>query len=100
MIFPRVFAFALVTLPGLAGCVGDPPAQPTPPGPVMCATDQELFHAACVDPALRYEPAERVDHDNVAAFGDPLTRLQLPDPPKSGFRIVAPPRTLAPGEEL
>ena len=100
MISPRAFALALLALPGLAGCGDYLRTETTPPGPVMCPTDQELFHGACVDPALRYEPAERVDHDNVAAFGDPLVQLKLPDPPKSGFRLVAPPRTLAPGEKI
>ena len=85
MISPRAFALALLALPGLAGCGNYLRTETTPPGPVMCATDQELFHGACVDPALRYEPAERVDHDNVAAFGDPLVQLKLPDPPKSGI---------------
>ncbi|MFS8068587.1 MAG: hypothetical protein ACMG6S_19695 [Byssovorax sp.] len=82
----------------LAGCAGDP-AAPSP-DPLPCAAGQELFQGACVDPARRYEPAARVDHDNVAAYGDPLTQLKLPDPPRSGFRIVAPPRRLAPGEEV
>jgi hypothetical protein len=65
-----------------------------------CSPDTELFDGACVDPSARYEPAERADEDNVVAYGDPLATLDLPDPPKSGFRIVAPPRTLAPGEEV
>lgn len=65
-----------------------------------CPSGTERFQDRCVDPAARYEPDERVDHENVVAYGDPLTRLDLPDPPKSGFRLVAPPRTLAPGEEV
>lgn len=65
-----------------------------------CPAGSERFDGACVDPSARYEPAERIDHDNVVAFGDPLTTLVLPEPPKSGFRLVAPPRTLAPGEEV
>jgi hypothetical protein len=91
-------ALAPATLAVLAGCAGDP-AAPSPE-PRACAAGQELFQGACVDPARRYEPDGRVDHDNVSAYGDPLTQLELPDPPKSGFRIVAPPRTLAPGEEV
>ncbi|MEP7119821.1 MAG: hypothetical protein ABJE95_02880 [Byssovorax sp.] len=96
----RASAFVVVALTSVTGCSGEPPTETTPPNPTACAADQELVHGACVDPALRYEPAARVDHDNVSAFGDPLTQLQLPDPPKSGFRIVAPPRKLAPGEEV
>jgi hypothetical protein len=76
-----------------AACSSAPPATPA------CAAGEELFQGACVDPARRYEPAVRLDMDNVVAFGAPLTQLMLPDPPKSGFRIVAAPRTLAPGEE-
>ena len=86
----------LAALAALPGCAGDSPS----PDPLTCAKGQELFQGACVDPARRYEPAARVDHDNVSAYGDPLTQLKLPDPPRSGFRIVAPPRTLAPGEEV
>jgi hypothetical protein len=95
----RAFAFALVSL-SAAACTSEPPTETTPPGPATCKADQELFHGVCVDPAERYEPTDRVDHDNVAAYGDPLVQLKLPDPPKSGFRLVAPPRTLAPGEEI
>ncbi len=68
-------------------------------GSLSCPEGQEAFRGACVDPVARYEPEERLDHDNVMAFGDPLTQLQLPDPPKSGFRIIAPPRTMKAGEE-
>ena len=50
--------------------------------------------------ARRDDPNERVVHDNVAAYGDPLTQIKLPDPPKSGFRVVAPPIKLAAGEEI
>jgi hypothetical protein len=78
-----------------------PPAPaPPPPRPIVCAPGEELFRGGCVDPATRYEPVERVDRDNVTAYGEPLSELTLPDPPKSGFRLIAPPRTLAPGEEM
>jgi hypothetical protein len=72
----------------------------SPPGTTACAANEELFQGACVDPAQRYEPAQRVDTDNVIAFGDALTQLELPDPPKSGFRIIAPPRSMKPGQEV
>jgi len=90
----------------LLGCSGVD--EPCPPGTEPsdgacvepCAAGTERFDGACVDPAARYEPAERIDHDNVVAFGEALTRLDLPDPPRSGFRLIAPPRTLEPGEEV
>ncbi|WP_434041912.1 MULTISPECIES: hypothetical protein [Sorangium] len=78
----------------LSACAG---LEPSPPA--ACAPGEELFRGRCVQPAARYEPEERVDHDNVVAFGAPPVRLALPEPPRSGFRIIAPPRTLAPGEE-
>jgi Copper type II ascorbate-dependent monooxygenase, C-terminal domain len=65
-----------------------------------CPSGQEMFQGACVDPDERYEPAQRIDFDNVTQFGGPLTQLKLPDPPKSGFRVIAPPRTMMPGEEV
>lgn len=71
-----------------------------PAGPTPCAPDEERFRGSCVDPAHRYEPGSRMDPDNVVAFGEPLTELDLPEPPKSGFRLIAAPRTLAPGEEV
>jgi hypothetical protein len=49
---------------------------------------------------LRYEPDAPVDADNVVAFGEPLSVLQLPPPPRSGFRLIAPPRDVAAGEEV
>jgi hypothetical protein len=87
-------------LPLVLGCSTGPDDPDPNPKPEGCAEGQELFRDRCVDPALRYEPEERIDHDNVMAFGEPITALALPDPPKSGFRIVAPPRDLAPGEEV
>jgi len=68
--------------------------------PLVCDAGLVLYRGACVDPASRYEPGTQLDQNNVIAFGDPVTDLDLPAPPKSGFRIVAPPRTLAPGEEV
>jgi len=89
----RPLACALFVLP--AACSQDDAAAP-----LACPAGQEPFAGRCVDPATRYEPDERIDHDNVVAYGDPLTRLELPEPPKSGFRLVAPPRLLEPGEEI
>jgi hypothetical protein len=65
-----------------------------------CAAGEELANGACVESLRRYEPAERIDFDNVVAYGGMPKNLVLPDPPKSGFRLVVPPRTLAPTEEV
>src|SRR5262249_26532892 len=88
---PRGFVllFALFAV----GCSSNGPA------PADCAAGQELFRGRCVDPAQRYEPDQRVDEDNVVAYGDPLMELDLPPPPKSSVRLIVPPRTLKPGEE-
>jgi hypothetical protein len=49
----------------------------------------------------RYEPDQRLDENNVSdPAGIPLGQLELPEPPKSGFRLVAPPREVEPGEEI
>ena len=92
---PFVLVVPLALL--LVACSSGDPTAPDDPKPApTCAEGEELFRGACVDPAKRYEPSERVDLDNVVAFGEPLTELELPEPPKSGFRIVAPPRVLSP----
>jgi len=65
-----------------------------------CPQGHLLEEGACLDPERRHEPADRVDFDNVSAFGDPLEILNLPEPPKRGFRLVAAPLTVAPGEEI
>ncbi|HRI65303.1 MAG TPA: hypothetical protein PK156_13735 [Polyangium sp.] len=75
----------------LVGCAPDSSA---------CATGFVTYEGACIDPVRRYEPSTQLDENNVVAFGDALTELDLPPPPKSGFRIIAPPRVLAPGEEV
>lgn len=68
--------------------------------PPVCSAGEELVGGACVDPVRRYEPAEQADLNNVVAYGDPLTKLALTAPPKRGFRLIAAPRIVAPGEEL
>jgi hypothetical protein len=79
----------------LVGCSegGETVAQ----GP--CATGLERLHDRCVEPATRYEPDERLDHDNVVGYGPEPTMLDLPEPPKSGFRLWMPAMELDPGEE-
>lgn len=66
---------------------------------LSCPDGLEAFRGACVEGRLRYEPAAPLDPDNVVDYGAHLTQLSLPEPPKSGFRLVAPPRVMAPGEE-
>ncbi|MBM4363824.1 MAG: hypothetical protein FJ104_14180 [Deltaproteobacteria bacterium] len=68
--------------------------------PAECSRWEVREGDACVDPARRGEPEGPGDANNVVAYeGEPLT-LDLPPPPKSGFRLVVPPRRLAPGEEV
>jgi hypothetical protein len=94
----------LVVLPSMfsLACAGEGTSgtSSTTTEPPSCDKGEELFEGRCVDPAKRYEPDARLDGDNVVAFGDPLTQLTLPEPPKSGFRIIAPPREMQPGEEV
>ncbi|MCS6914232.1 MAG: hypothetical protein RMK29_12715 [Myxococcales bacterium] len=64
-----------------------------------CSAGELPEEHGCLDPARRHEPSVRLDQDNVVDFGVHLQHLRLPEPPRSGFRIVIPPRTLQPGEE-
>jgi hypothetical protein len=84
---------------GLAG-LGCGSAETGEASAPLCAEGLEAFRGRCVEPGTRYEPDAPLDQDNVLAYGDPLTRLAPPPPPRSGFRLVAPPVTLEPGEEL
>jgi hypothetical protein len=93
-------ALALVACTGTSPEPGDSTTTGTTSTSALCPSGTEPFQDRCVDPSARYEPDERIDADNVVAYGDPLTQLDLPEPPKSGFRLVAPPRTLAPGQEI
>ena len=90
---------ALVPLLLAGAACGDDPAQ-EPQAPLTCTGGLEAFEGRCVDPATRYEPDERIDQDNVVAYGDPPQHLDMPEPPKSGFRLIAPPRLVQPGEEI
>ena len=98
---PRPFAWSALVASGSAWFAATGCAKPTSDFDVHnLAVDAGVSEAPAPDPALRYEPATRIDDDNVSAFGDPSSALDLPDPPKSGFRIVAPRRTLEPGGEI
>ncbi len=84
----------------MALSVGCSSSDPRPdPEPVVCDQGLELFEGACVDPAARHEPEDRLDEDNVVSFTGEPTVLELPPPPKAGFRMILPPVELAPGEE-
>lgn len=72
----------------------------TSSAPTTCESGLVMYQGTCVDPVRRYEPSTQLDVNNVVAYGDSLTELQLPPPPKSGFRIVAPPRMVGPGKEV
>src|SRR5262245_59292222 len=89
-------AFELLPLCIVASCI----LSGCTLNPISCDPGLVMYEGSCIDPVRRYEPAAPLDKNNVVAYGDALTQLDLPDPPKSGFRIVAPPRTLAPGEEV
>ena len=55
----------------------------------------------CVDWNTRYEPKEQLDADNVVYYsGEALTQLELPPPPKSGFRLIMDPMTLEPYADI
>ena len=86
----------LATLLSMGCSSADPIAEPQP---LTCDEGLELFEGECVEASARYEPEERLDEDNVVSFTGEPTTLDLPDPPKAGFRMILPPVELAPGEE-
>jgi hypothetical protein len=67
---------------------------------VDCERGEVAHRGRCVDPMRRYEPEERIDFDNVVSYRPAQTVLDLPDPPRSGFRLIVPPRILEPGAEV
>lgn len=95
----RSFLPLPLALPWLVAC-SDALVPPPSQGASACGAGLELFQGACVDPATRYEPEIAIDADNVSAYGDPPQSLALPPPPRSGFRLVAPPRRMEAGEEV
>lgn len=93
----RSVSGAIVWCPlALAACSGTDSGT----APATCGAGHEIVGSACVESLRRYEPADRIDVDNVVSYGDAPKDLVLPDPPKSGFRLIVSPRTLAPGEEI
>jgi hypothetical protein len=75
---------------GIAGAGGGSPG---------CPSGQEFVDTRCVESWRRYEPSARLDFNNVVAYGEMPTELSLPEPPKSGFRLIVPPQDLGPGDE-
>jgi hypothetical protein len=73
--------------------------EPPPDAGSSCGADEVMEGGKCVNPLRRYEPDEQVDMDNVVSYSGE-SKLELPDPPKSGFRIIVPPMRLAAGEEV
>ncbi|HVU01330.1 MAG TPA: hypothetical protein VHE30_06245 [Polyangiaceae bacterium] len=65
-----------------------------------CSPPLVTENGACIDPLRRFEPKEQLDQDNVVSYGDVALTMKLPDPPKSGFRLIVPPRVLQPGDEI
>lgn len=65
-----------------------------------CGEGEVEYDGRCVDPRFRYEPEDRLDFDNVAYYSEePYILLELPEAPKSGFRLQIPPVDLEPGED-
>lgn len=98
LVLPSIAFAALAVACGGEGAETSP--APSPEQGLSCAAGEEAFRGRCVDPARRYEPDAPLDTNNVVDYGAALESLTLPDPPKSGFRIVAPPRDMQPGEEV
>lgn len=64
--------------------------------------DEEILTAwgECLPWAHRYEPEHQQDEDNVVYYaGTELQHLDLPPPPRSGFRLIADPFVLEPFEQ-
>lgn len=96
---PKAFACRLslfVPVIFLFACGGGAEADAN----LVCPPHLELFEGACVEGRTRYEPHTRLDQDNVVDYGAKLSEILLPEPPKSGFRIVAPPVEIEPGQEI
>src|SRR5262245_33729842 len=68
--------------------------------PEHCEGDLVPSANGCVEAYRRHEPKERVDRDNVVGYGNPVSQLKLPPPPKSGFRLVVTPKELEAGSEV
>jgi hypothetical protein len=64
-----------------------------------CQAHETERDGRCVDVIGYLEPEERIDFDNVVDHSDGALTLDLPDPPKSGFRLIVPPVELGPGGE-
>lgn len=66
-----------------------------------CPEGELLFDEKCRPDPFRHEPEEQLDENNVQYYSDEeLTTLELPPPPKSGFRIIMEPQWVEPGEDV
>ncbi len=88
---------ALVALSSLVGC-GSADDEGTDPE-VTCNDAEIVENGECILDPFRFEPDTQLDEDNVLYFsGKELTILtDLPDPPKSGFRLIMEPQDIPPG---
>lgn len=89
---------AAVSVTLACGSSGDEGEEP-PEGP-QCADSEVLENGECVLDPFRFEPEQQLDADNIIFYdeaGDGLTLLELPPPPKSGFRAIAEPQEIDPG---
>jgi hypothetical protein len=64
-----------------------------------CRSWERREAGRCVDPALAHQPETRLDMNNVAGDPSQIQMLELPEPPRSGFRLIVPTVELAPEEE-
>ncbi len=97
--FPATL-FALVAAPLALACSSSDDSSDGPAGPA-CKKGQIEAEGQCILDPYRWEPAEQLDLDNVVAGNpdDAFVLLDLPPPPKSGFRLMMEPRVLEGGDE-
>jgi hypothetical protein len=88
-----------VPISGAGGAAGAAGFGGVSGGSGGCPSGQDRVDGRCVESWRRYEPSVRVDFNNVVVYGEMPTQLSLPDPPKSGFRLIVPPQDMGPGEE-
>jgi hypothetical protein len=74
-------------------------SEPAPPD--ECGAGEVRFASGCSagEGDYRYEPATRLDNDNVLYYGQGYEQLELPNPPKSGFRLMLTEAVLEPFED-
>ncbi len=96
----RIIALLGLAAAALTAACGSSSEEGDGAGPTECAPSQVLEDGECVLDPFRFEPQEQLDQNNVVFYdesGQGLTLLELPPPPKSGFRAIAEPQDIAPG---